>query len=417
MLYDQALAAHAFLDAFQTTGDHFYGQSAREILEYVLRDLRGPEGGFCCGEDADSEGAEGTFYLWTPTQVRDVLGEELGTVFCRSYGITEEGNFEGKNIPHLEEDIEDLAKRVGVDPGRLATLLSEGRKSLLAARGRRVRPHRDDKVLTGWNGLAIGALARAGAVFGEEALRRAGEGAADFILETLRDEEGRLLRRFRLGEAAVPGFLEDYAFFGWGLIEVYMAGFETRYLGEALDLAQDMERLFGDGRGGYFDTGVDAETVLTRGRSRQDGAVPSGASVAAWNLLRLGRITGRQDLWERGEQLLRASMGQVERYPAVYAQLLIGLDFALGPCTEIVLATGEDGAEPEELLEVVRRRFLPRAVILEHRPGDGELERLAPPASDKDPIRGRPAAYLCQGQTCLAPLTDPADLDKELGRS
>ncbi len=169
-----------------------------------------------------------------------------------------------------------------------------------------------------------------------------------------------------------------------------MAGFETRYLGEALDLAEDMERLFGDGRGGYFDTGVDAETVLTRGRSRQDGAVPSGASVAAWNLLRLGRITGRQDLWERGEQLLRASMGQVERYPAVYAQLLIGLDFALGPCTEIVLATGEDGAEPEELLEVVRRRFLPRAVILEHRPGDGELERLAPPASDKEPIAADP---------------------------
>jgi uncharacterized protein YyaL (SSP411 family) len=417
MLYDQALAAHAYLDAFQATRDDFYGQTAQEILAYVLRDLRGPEGGFYCGEDADSEGAEGTFYLWTPAQVRDVLGEEVGTVFCRSYGITQEGNFEGKNIPHLEEDVEALAKRVGVDAGQLVALLSEGRNKLFTARSRRVRPHRDDKVLTGWNGLAIAALARAGATLGDKALQMAAGAAADFILKTLRDKKGRLLRRFRMGEVAIPAFLEDYAFFGWGLIELYMAGFETRYLGETLELAEEMEKLFSDGQGGYFDTGADAEKVLIRGRSLQDGAVPSGASVAAWNLLRLGRLTGREELWERGERLLRASLGQVQRYPAAYAQFLIALDFALGPCTEIVLAPGVEGSEPEELLEVVRRRFLPRSVILLHRPGDGEVERLAPPACGKGFVRGRPAAYLCRGRTCLTPLTDPEELGRELDRS
>jgi uncharacterized protein YyaL (SSP411 family) len=416
MLYDQALAVHASLDAFQATGDHFFGQAAREILEYAVRDLTGPEGGFCCGEDADSEGAEGTFYLWTPVQAKEILGDEPGTVFCRCFDITEQGNFEGRNIPHLEEDVDTLAKRVGVDPGRLSSLLAEGRKRLFAARSRRTRPHRDDKILSGWNGLIIGALARAGAVLGDTAIQGAAEAAADFILEKLRDEKGRLLRRFCNGEAAVPGFLEDYAFLGWGLIELYMAGFETRYLAEAVNLVEEMGELFSDGRGGYFDTGADAEKVLTRGRSLQDGAVPSGTSVAAWNLLRLGRITGREDLAEIGERLIRTRMDQIGQYPSAYAQFLIALDFALGPSSAIVLAPAGNGVEPKNLLEVLRPRFLPRTVFLKYRPGDGELERLAPQVGGKGPVNGRAAAYVCRNRTCLAPVTDPADLEKELSR-
>lgn len=414
MLYDQALAAGAYLDAWLVTQDPFYAQSAREILAYVRSDLGHPEGGFYCGEDADSEGAEGTFYLWTPAQVIEVLGRELGTIFCRSYGITEAGNFEGKSIPHLEEDVAALAGRVGVDPGELSSLLAEGRQKLLAARARRVRPHRDDKVVTGWNGLAVAALARAGATLMAPELLEAARRAADFVLVHLRRADGRLLRRWRQGEAAIPAFLEDYAFFGWGLTELFLAGGESRYLEATRGLTDAMLELFDDGRGGLFDTGADAEKVLIRGRSLQDGAVPSGASVAALNLLRLGRLAGAPELEARGEELLTAGLDQVSRYPSAYAQWLIALDYALGPKTEVILVPGKDGEMPDALAGELRQRFLPRTLVLFYRPGDDRLERLAPAVRGKGPVEGRAAAWVCRERACLPPVTDAGALAKLL---
>jgi uncharacterized protein YyaL (SSP411 family) len=410
MLYDQALAAGAYLDAWLATQDTFYAQSAREILNYVRRDLGHPEGGFYCGEDADSEGTEGTFYLWTPAQVREVLGKELGTVFCRSFGISEEGNFEGKNIPHLDEDIATLAQRVGVDPEQLAHLLTEGRRQLFAARQKRERPHRDDKILAGWNGLAIAALARAGAVLNEAELIEAARRAADFVLANLRRADGRLLRRWRQGEAAVPAFLEDYAFLGWGLTELFLAGFDSRYLESARELTDAMLNLFEDGRGGLFDTGADAETALIRGHTLQDGAIPSGTSVAALNLLRLGRLTGNTAMEAKGEELLAASLDQVNRYPAAYAQLLVALDYALGPKIEVILVPGAEERPHQALLTELRMHFLPRMQAILYRPADKQLERLAPIVQGKGPIEGVAAAWVCRDQTCLPPVTTPEEL-------
>jgi hypothetical protein len=415
MLYDQALAVIAYLDAFQATGDGFYAQTAKEVIEYVMRDLSHPAGGFYCGEDADSEGAEGTFYLWTPRQVMAVLGEEMGTVFCRSNDITEEGNFEGKSIPHLEEDLETLARRVQVPLEQLSAVLGEGRLRLLRARNDRIRPHRDDKVLTGWNGLAIAALARAGAILEEERFTGAAQKAAAFILERLRSEKGRLLRRYRQEEAAVPAFLEDYTFFVWGLIELYQAGFDSRHLQTAVELTAQMEELFGDGQGSFFDTGGDAETVIIRGRSLQDGAIPSGSSVAALNLLRLGRLTGDTQLETRGEALLQNGLVQASRHPSAHAQFLIALDYALGPKTEIVLAIGRDSGTAAEMLRAIRSRFLPRTVVMQRRAG--EDDSALPLLRGKEPLNGKTTVYLCRDQTCREPVTTTKKLEELLRES
>lgn len=410
MLYDQALAVLAYLEAFQFTRDQFFAQSAREILEYLLRDLAAEEGGFYCGEDADSQGAEGTFYLWTPEQVTGILGADLGTVFCRSYGITEQGNFEGKSIPHLREDITELSRRLGIEENELSVGLAEARNLLFQAREKRVRPHRDDKVLTGWNGLAIAALARAAAVLDDRRYLAAAWRAEAFIRGHLREKSGRLLRRWRMGEPAVPAFLEDYAFYGWGLIELYTAGFDTEHLKAAVALADETETLFRDGNGSYYDTGADAEKVLIRGKSLQDGAIPSGISVFAWNVLRLGRMTGIRSLEEKGETLIGLHLEQANRFPSAFSQFLIALDFALGPVSEFVLAQKAGEELPEEILRVLRSRFLPRTVLLLHRSGDEDLERLAPFTREMNPVNEGAAAYLCQDRTCRAPVVGANEL-------
>jgi hypothetical protein len=413
MLYDQALAMLAYVEAFQTSGDDFFRQCALEIADYVRRDLTDAQGGFYCGEDADTEGAEGTFYVWTPEQVMKVLGEELGTVVCHSFDITPQGNFEGRSIPHLELDLAELADRADVSMDKLSAALAEGRRRLFEARLQRIRPHRDDKVLTGWNGLTIAALAQAGAVLEVEELLQAAGRAADFVLEQLRDAQGRLLRRYRQGEAAIPAFLEDYAFLVWGLMELYMAGFEDRYLQAAVDLTAGMEELFSDGQGGFFDTGKDVEEVLTRGRSLQDVAIPSGISVVALDLLRLGRMTGDAEMEARGEQLLRTHFSQVRQYPSGYAQFLIALDYALGPKSEIVIAW--DGVHfPHDLLREVRSRFLPRTLVLLHQSDQPPPAPVAALVTGKQPVGGKPAAYLCREQSCREPVTDPQELARML---
>jgi len=414
MLYDQALLALASLDAFQATNDKFFGQMAGEILLYIRRDLGHPEGGFCCGEDADSKEGEGFFYLWTPEQVRAVLGAETGALFCRCFDVSNGGNFEGRSILRLKESLSDLAQRLELPPDQLAAQLIEARQKLLTAREERSRPHRDDKIVTGWNGLAIAALARAGAILDEQSLVDAARKTADFLLSHLRDQSGRLLRRFRQGEAAIPAFLEDYAFLGWGLIELYMAAFETRYLQAAIELSTQVESLFADGRGGYYDTGADAEQVLGRGRTLQDAVIPCGTSVTAFNLLRLGRLSG-DPLWEaRGEQLLKTGLGPADHSPSACAQFLIALDYALGPQTEVVLVPGEGNGSPQELLRTLRTRFLPRTLVLLQSASDRELEALVPLMTGKTSVDGKATAYLCRDRSCLEPVTDPEQLARLL---
>ena len=414
MLYDQAMLILACTDAFQYSGERDFRQTALETAGYVCRDLGDPRGGFHSGEDADSEGAEGTYYVWTPSRVHEVLGHEAGTVFCRSFSIDEQGNFEGKSIPVMRDGVAELAQKARVDPTALAALLEESRRKLLAVRQQRVRPHRDDKVLTAWNGLAIAALARAGAVFGEPTLVEAARRAARFILAELRRPKGRLLRRWRQNEAAVPGFLEDYSFLSWGLFELYQADFHLEDLKTSLELTEQMIDLFDDGQNGLYDTGRDAEVVLDRGRSLQDGALPSGCSVAALNLLRLGRICGRTDLEQRGEQLLQNGMILYADYPRAYAQHLIALDIALSPPTDIVLAGGFEDPKAEQFLASLRQVLLPEAVISLTDKADPELTALIPAAANKPPIAGETTAYVCRNRSCRAPATTVGQMIDQL---
>lgn len=410
MLYDQALLTLAAVDAFQATSASFFSTMVDEISEYVLRDLTDPQGGFYSGEDADSEGVEGTFYLWTPQQIEEVLGHEHGTIFSHCYEVSELGNFEGKNILRLEMDVNQWAAWFGIEPERLGEVLALGRQLLLPAREARIRPHRDDKVLTAWNGLMIAALARAATILDKKEYLLAASASADFILNNMRRDDGRLLRRYRQGESAVLGFLDDYAFFCWGLIELYQAGFDSRYLAMALELTADMERLFGDGQGNLFDNAEDAETVLTRSKTILDGAVPAGNSAAALNLLRLASLTGDQAMTERGEAVIKTSLAQAARYPTGTSLLYSALDYALGPKDVVVLASAENGTGKEEMLKAMRERFLPRTLVLCADSNDAILNELTPLLQGKEALNGQTTAYLCRGETCLAPVNNVDEL-------
>jgi len=395
MLYDQALLAFTSIEAYQATGDGWYRQTASEIFDCVLRDFAAAEGGFYSAEDADSEGEEGTFYLWTPGEIRALLGETAGRTACALFGVTQGGNFEGRNILHLPLSIESFARQNGIMPELLAADLERWREILRRARERRVRPFRDEKILAGWNGLMIAALARGYAAVGEAAWREAAERAAGFIKARLLTREGRLLRSYNAGEAAIPAFLEDYAFYVWGLIELHQATLAKGFLADALRLSREMLRLFGAPGGGLFDVGSDAEQLPLRMQSATDGVIPSGISVAALNLLRLGRIAADQELTTAGEALLRSHMGSVARQPANHLFLLTAFDFALGSQLELHL-TGGSAAEREAILRTVGRRFIPGLVVT-----DGETE---------GPLR----VGICAAGSCRPPLAGVDDLTQLL---
>ncbi len=418
MLYDQALLALAYTEAYQAFGEERYGDVAREIFTYVLRDMTSPEGGFYSGEDADSEGAEGLFYVWTPEEVKSLLGEELGDLFCRFYDIRPGGNFEeGRSIPHMVETHAEFAEKAGMDESALRESLEKARESLFQVREKRIHPLKDDKILTSWNGLMIAALAKGYQAFGEPAYKEAVAGAIDFILTRLRRDRCFLLRRYREGESAYPGYLDDYAFFIWGLIESYEATFEVRYLEEAVALQDSMIDLFWDGtHGGFFFSGKENETLIVESKEAYDGALPSGNSVAASNLMRLGRMTGRTEWEERAEQTFQAFGSSVVQYPAGFTQFLAALDFMIGPGREIVIA-GEGGDETtQRMLREAQRLYIPNKVLLFHSGGeDGKrLASLAPYVASMLPVDGLPAAYVCKQYACEQPLTDPEELKSRL---
>jgi uncharacterized protein YyaL (SSP411 family) len=412
MLYDQALLVLAAADAYQAGGNPFHAETAREILTYVLRDLTGPEGGFFSAEDADSEGKEGTFYLWTPDQIVDVLGPEEGGWFNRTHGIVPEGNFleeatrtrTGENIPHLKAPWE------GPDEVRRA---AAAREKLFARREGRPRPFKDDKILTDWNGLMIAALARAAQALNTEEYRAAATKAADFALGTLRRPDGKLVKRYRAGEAGLAAHLEDYAFLVWGLIELYEATFELRFLRAAVDLTETMETHFRDpAGGGYFMTADDGEPLLVRLKKVYGGAMPSGNEVAALNLARLYRLTGQEVYARRLEDLFRAFGSTVRDAPHAFPVLLQALDFVDGPAREIVLAGNPEDPVLQDMARAVRSRFLPAKVLLHRPPGDvPDLAVLAPFAAAQIPVNGKATAYVCEGFACRLPVHDVAALE------
>ncbi|MEA1933576.1 MAG: thioredoxin domain-containing protein [Thermodesulfobacteriota bacterium] len=418
MLYDQALLSMAYTEAYQATGKVKFARVAREIFTYVLRDMTDRQGGFYSAQDADSEGKEGLFYVWTPREVKEHIGEELGDLFCRFYDITDAGNFEeGCSIPHLRMSLETFALREGVELKKLETDLKDAEVRLFDARKKRVHPLKDDKILTSWNGLMIAAFAKGSQVFGDQAYADAAGNAAGFILRNLKRDDGRLLRRYRQGEAAHPGYLDDYAFLTWGLIELYEATFKISCLEEAIALNEAMINIFWDKQGGglYF-TGKGNEPLITRSKDIYDGALPSGNSVAALNLLRLGRLTGNTDLEKKADQLTRFFAAEVAEHPMAYTQLLAALDFMVGPSLEIVIAGDPALETTRAMIRAVRRRFLPNKVLL-LRPDGAEGKKLAalsPFVEFMHSVDHQPAVYLCEQYSCKKPITKLSDLESAL---
>jgi uncharacterized protein YyaL (SSP411 family) len=426
MLYDQALLALAYTEAYQATGKQDYEQVAREIFSYVLRDMTNPDGGFYSAEDADSEGEEGKFYLWTADEIRQVLSQEEADLITAAFNVAEEGNFSDPatgelvdtNILHLTRPLPDLAAELDISEKELKTHLESARQQLFAAREARIHPHKDDKILTDWNGLMIAALARGGQVFADDDYTTAAQGAADFVLENMRDERGRLLHRYRDGEAAVQANIDDYAFIIWGLLELYETTFDIRYLESALNLTDEGVTHFWDEKdGGFYFTPDDGESVIGRQKLIHDGAIPSGNSVMMLNLLRLGRLTANPDFDERAMAIGNAFAGYIKEQPSAYAQIMNGVDFGVGPSYEVVIV-GEDKAEDTQaMLAALRTEFVPNKVVLLISPeGSPEITRLAEYTKYYSSRNDQVTAYVCQNFYCELPTNDIDEMLALLGK-
>ncbi len=432
MLYDQAILAKTYLEAYQATQKKFYAETVQHIFTYILRDLRYPGGGFYSAEDADSmdpktvRKREGAFYVWEKSEILEVLGAEAGEIVSFILGVREEGNvandpqgeFPRKNVLSVTHSFEETAKQFNQPAAEIEKIIRTSIPKLFEVRSRRKRPHLDDKILTDWNGLMISALAFGSRVLGETRYELAARQAADFILQKLVRKDGRLLHRYRDGESSILGTLEDYAFFIHGLIDLYEATFETRYLAEAKRLTGEMIRLFWDEEGkGFFLTGNDAEKLIIRPKEIYDGAIPSGNSVAALDLLRMSRLTAENKFELLAQELFVTYSSALNQNPEAFPQMLIALDFALGPSREIVIAGTKESKEVKEFLHLIYAKFLPNKVVALH-PEEGkaakEVEALIPFIEDQVMQAAKPTVYVCQNHVCKQPVTSPGELEKLL---
>lgn len=426
MLYDQALLALAYTEAYQATRNNEYANTAHEIFTYVLRDMTSPTGGFYSAEDADSEGEEGKFYVWTLDEIRRELTAQDAEIIGFLFGAHPAGNFmeeasgekTGVNIFHLKKPLVVLADDLGITLEDLTAVIDRAREKLFQVRKNRIHPHKDDKILTDWNGLMVAALARGYQVLESDEYGRAAVRAADFVLSELRGIDGRLLHRFRDGEAGLPAHVDDYSFMIWGLIELYETFFDVRYLQSALELNNHMLNSFWDeGAGGFYFTALDTEHVLVRKKEIYDGATPSGNSVAALNLLRLARIIGNSDFEQKSAALARAFSGTIAQFPSAYTQLLSAMEFSLGPSYEVVITGLPSKQDTTELLRALRKPFLPNKAVLfkPSSPGQQAIVGLAPFTRDHVPIDGKATAYVCQNYRCALPTTSAEKMLSLLG--
>jgi uncharacterized protein len=391
MLYDNALLARAYLHGWQVSGDPLLRRTAEETLDWALREMRGPEGAFFSALDADSEGVEGRFYVWTLDELRDVLGDDADEAIAW-FGASEGGNFEGANILESRgpEPEPEVRERI--------------RAALLAAREQRVRPGLDDKRLTAWNALMIRSLAEAGAVLERSDLLDAARAAAAFVLDEMRDADGRLLRSYNSGRAKLNAYLEDHGFLLEALVSLYEATFEPRWFHAARELADDTIERFGDPEnGGFFQTASDHEQLVTRRKEIDDAPIPSGQSSTAFGLLRLAALTGEARYEEQATSVMRLFGAFLRRAPLAFGHLLQAIDFHLGPVREVALV----GDDTSALARVVRAKFRPYVVVAG---GDGADAAGVPLLEGRTPVGGRAAAYVCERFSCRAPVTEPAEL-------
>ena len=413
MLYDNAQLARVYLQAYLLTGKPPYLRVVEETLAYVQREMTDPAGGFYSTQDADSEGEEGKFFLWTVDEVEALLGPEDARMFCAYFDITAHGNFEHKNILRVQAPIEDVAAGLGVDVEHLAAALDRGRAVLFEAREQRVKPGRDEKVLTGWNGMMLRAFAEAAAAVDDDGYLRTAIGNAEFVTREL-GSNGRLLRTWKDGRAKLAGYLEDHACYADGLIALFEATFDLRWLDAARQIADVMLDLFTDHeRGGFYDTASDHEQLVTRPKDLFDNATPSGSSVAADMLLRLSLLTDDARYREAADGCLRQPGMAPLQYPTGFGRLLCALDFALGRPREIVIVGPMDSVKTRALRGAVFGRFLPNRVVAGAADGVGETR--LPLLAERTMRGGEPTAYVCERYVCQAPVIDPAALAAQLG--
>ena len=406
MLYDQAMIVHAYLDAFQATGDDQYRTAAEEILAFVLNEMRSPEGGFYSAWDADTDGVEGEYYTWTQQEIQTALGEEAAGIVNRLFGTSEQGNFEGRNILNLPVPTQEFAEQEGISHEILQKNIEGWRTSLETVRKERRKPLRDEKILSAWNGLMISSLAKAFAVTGEKRYREAAESALHFVTSQLRNTDGRLLRSWYRGKASIPAFLEDYAFLGWGLIQLYEATLDRDYLDAAHTNAKEMLKLFHDKeKYGLFDTGSDTENLLVRKKGGHDGVVPSGNAAAAMNLIKLAKITDKPSLLDEGKGILRSFMGGIAENPITGLHFLSALDYLNCPETEITFSGRIDSAEARKMLQSVHKRFMPGLVL---RVSEGNAITLPKGKAAETVVQ------ICASGACRLPVDDVHELERLL---
>ena len=390
MLYDQAMLAIAYTEVYQATKNDFYKNTAEEIFTYVLRDLRSAEGGFYCAEDADSEGVEGKFYVWSENEIRKILNKEEADLIIKAFNVKKEGNYfdeatrekSENNILHLSE-LPD-------------SQLSESvRQKLFNEREKRIHPHKDKKILTSWNGLMIAALAKSSSVFENENYLNVAKSAFDFI-STKMVKDKALLHSFCDGEAKINAHLDDYAFLIWGLLELYEATFEAKYLKAALDFNEYLLKYFWDEEnGGFYFTSSSGEQLLVRQKEIYDGAIPSGNSICLLNLLRLGKITANTKFENYSHKLIKTFSENIKSAPIAYTQFLCGVDFVFGPSYEIVIVGDEKSEDTKNMISSLRKEFIPNKVLL-----------LNPEGKSFSRIDGKATAYVCQNYSCKSPVTD-----------
>ncbi len=418
MLYDNALLTQTYLEGYQATGNPFYKEIVQETLAYVEREMIGPEGAFFSTQDADSEGEEGKFFVWSRQEVAEILGQELAEVFCTVYDVSPSGNWEGHNILHRSKTYEQQAKLLQMDVADLRAQLQEAKLKLLAERNGRVWPGRDEKILTSWNGLMIGAFAQAAQVLNHEEYAQRAEKAADFLWSKMRRPDGKFFRTYSAGsEPKLNAYLEDYSFVLDSYITLYEATFESRWIQNALELADMMiDQFWDEEKAGFFYTGKDHEALIARGKDPHDGSIPSGNSMAVTALLRLAKLTGSGDLWEKAKRTLRLFSGLLTNTPQASGQMLLAFEFYLGPVEEFAIVGAPEERETKKVWELIRETYRPRKVVAwkSSQEDSAELDQVIPLLKGKT-AGGTVATYVCQDFTCGSPLQGEAEVREFLG--
>jgi len=418
MLYDNALLSRLYLHVYQLTGDEFFRRVVEETLDYVVREMTDPQsGGFYSTQDADSEGVEGKFFVWTIDEIKRLLGEEDGALVGAYYDASEEGNFEDSNILHVPQSEGQVAHKAGVPLERLMKAVERGRRVLFEARERRIKPARDEKVLTAWNGMMLESFAEASAVLERADHRIVAERNAEFLLTHLR-RDGLLLHTYKDGQAKYHGYLDDYAHIASGLVTLYEVTGEIRWLEEAQTLTERMiEEFWDEDGGGFFYTGNSGEQLIVRTKDYLDNATPSGNSVAAELLLRLAILTDNQDYRLKATMIFRLAQNQTARYPSAFGYLLGALDFYLSAPQEIVIIGERGSAEAQSLAREVWSRYLPNRVIAQSTASDQRARSLVPLLRDRSARQGLATAYVCENYACQQPVTTAEELASQIIRT